>query len=615
MFTTPLPDIMNFTTHPQMVYNSVVHLQVVDYVILVIMLLFSLAVGVYFAFFGTGQQTPNEYFKGNSNMPIIPLVLSIMASFLSSNGMLGVPAEVYLHGMNYWFLNIGSIAAIPVVAYFFIPVFYDLKITSVYEYLERRFDKRVRCVGAVLSVLTTMIYASFVTYGPALALSQVTGLNLWGSILTTIIIGSIYTSLGGIKAVIWADSAQLVVFTIALVVVLIQGFFYVGGFSEIISKAYDGQRLEPLSLSFDPRVRFTLWGCVIGSFLGWTGGYGTTQIQVQRYLASPTRKLAQRSLWYNYPGMVVVSTLYCFLGLMLYAVYWNCDPMKSRQIQQADQIFPLFAIHATKSLPGIPGLFVAGVYSASLSTISSQLNSLAAITLEDFIRPFYKKLSDAKATKISKYIALGYGGLCLVAVTGITNLGSILQAIVYLAGGGNGSSLAIFTLGMMVPWSNSEGTLIGMLAGLMLGWWISLGNQINKPRLHYHTTSTEGCNATLGNWTQFVSPTRSDDVLEIYKISYVWILPLSWLTTMLVGSIASKFIGKPPTVDPSLFSPPIRKWLKKKTTNATNGDSCTNGIDIPVYKLQNKKGEQQQPNGDIEEMASLMNKTNHQPTQ
>lgn len=498
-------------------------------------------------------------------MSLFPVVLSLIASFFSSNGMLGAPAETYMRGFNFWFILTGTVVGIPASAYYFMPVFYDLQITSVYEYLERRFDRKTRVCGSLLSIATIIIHSSFVTYGPALALSQVTGLSLWGSIFTTVIVATIYTSLGGIKAVLWTDAMQFIVFMVALVTAIVKGIIDVGGFSYIIKKGYEGSRLQPLSFSFDPTFYFTFWSCFINGALKWINVYGINQMQIQRYLCCPTKAAARKSLWLNYPGIVIVVTIYCFLGLVLYANYWSCDPLSSSQIYQADQIFPLFVMHVMKSLPGMPGLFVAGVYSASLSTTSSQLNSLAAITLEDYIRPWYKKpLSDAKATKISKYVALIYGGVTLLMVAAVSNLGSILQSSSYLVGGSQGTNLGLFTLGLLIPWSNANGSIIGMVFGLGLGWWVSLGNRINKPSVPKLPISTIGCNSTLGDWVPFYEPPGSDDVLPIYRINFLLVMPLAWLVTTSVGCVASYLLGgNKDHTDPKLYTSFTRYFLKK----------------------------------------------------
>lgn len=546
--------------------NGVVYFHVADYLVLVIMLVFSLAIGVYYGCFGGKQKTTHEYFKGNKNMSLLPVVLSLMASYVSSSGMLGTPAEVYHHGFNYIYVLIGSIIGIPASAYLFLPVFYDMQITSVFEYLERRFDRRIRICGSILSIITLMIYASFVAYSPALALSQVTGLHLWGSIITTTVIGTIYTSLGGIKAVMWTDSMQMLVITLALLVAIIKGTIDVGGLTTVLETSTHGGRLEALSFSFDPRVRFTFWGMLLSTTLGWIQAYGISQIQVQRYMSCSTRQRAQRGLWYNFPGMVIVIAIYCFIGLVLYAKYATCDPRSSNQIEEPDQILPLFIMSTMSSWPGLPGLFVAGVYSASLSTTSSVLNSLAAVTLEDYIRPSWKGITDERATTISKWIAIAYGVLTLIMIVGIAQLGSILQACWYLVGGSNGANFGLFTLGMFIPWANTKGSLVGVTIGLGISWWISLGNQIHKPVTSSLPVSTEFCNDTLGQWT--IRPTKdtsgSDEILEVYKLSYLWIMPLAWFLTVFIGAIASRFFGTTEKlVDPELFSPVVKYYVQR----------------------------------------------------
>uniref|UniRef100_T1JMD2 Sodium-dependent multivitamin transporter n=1 Tax=Strigamia maritima TaxID=126957 RepID=T1JMD2_STRMM len=574
-------------------------LQTLDYIIVAVVAVLFLGIGFYFACLGGKQRTTREYFKGDGNMNVIPIVrlsydfiivylisimlyifevMSIMASFISSNAMLGIPAEVYYYGFNYFWITLGTFIGGPIAIYGFMPVFHKLAFTSIYEYVECRFNRTLRVSVGLMYIFSMIVHASFFIYAPALALSLMTGLTIWTSVLSTTIIGTIYTSIGGIKAVVWTDALQLIIFTGALLAPIINSGTSVGSFSYIFSKNMEGHRLANLSFDADPRVRFTFWGLIIYSIMNSLNLYGTNQTSIQRYLCCRNKITAQRTIWISLLGSFLITAVCCLIGLILYAMYWNCDPLASHQIQKHDQLFPLFVMQTMSSIPGMLGLFVAGVFCAALSSISSVLNSLTAVTLEDHVKPRWKSLSDEKATLLSKFTAVAYSILCLLVIAAIMNLGSIVQTVQYMIGGTMGASLGLFVLGFMNPWANAKGTFLGIVCGLAMGWWISFGNQIYRPPPNsLLPISTLNCSEILGDWR--LRPNHNHtafefllkiitDILEIYKISYVWIIPIACTVTVIIGSVGSLLIakidkGSVKNVDMKLLSPFVHSVMKK----------------------------------------------------
>uniref|UniRef100_T1ILQ4 Sodium-dependent multivitamin transporter n=1 Tax=Strigamia maritima TaxID=126957 RepID=T1ILQ4_STRMM len=550
---------------------NVMVLQALDYLIVAVVALVFVGIGFYFACLGKKQRTTREYFLGDRNVNVIPIVMSIMASFISSNAMLGIPAEVYYFGFNYFWITLGAFIGGPIAIYGFMPVFHKLAFTSIFQYIECRFNKNLSvCIGMV-DVFNLLVFASFSTYTPALALSQVTGLTIWTAVLSTTVIGTIYTSIGGIKAVVLTDALQLLIFIGALMAVIINSGTSVGSFSYVFSKNIEGHRLDMLSFSADPRIRYTFWGFMAYSVVDVLTLYGVNQITLQRYLCCRNKKTAQRIIWISLIGHGIIIAVFCFIGLILYAMYWNCDPLASQQIQKPDQLFPLFVMQTMSSIPGMLGLFVSAVFCAALSTISSVLNSLAAITIEGLLKPRCKSLSDNKAALISKFIAAAYGIICLLMIAVIMNLGNVIQAGRYVIGGTIGAYLGLFVLGLMNPWANSKGSFLGMVCGLAMGWWISIGNQIHKPPPNsLLPIPTLNCTDILGDdWTPQSKPHQSAmDILEIYKISYLWVSSIAFTVTVIIGSVSSLLIARidkdsNKNVDMKLLSPFVHSVMKK----------------------------------------------------
>ncbi|XP_022250353.1 sodium-coupled monocarboxylate transporter 1-like [Limulus polyphemus] len=429
-----------------------------DYIVFAGMLTVSAAIGIYYACSGSKQSTTKEFLMGDRSMSVFPVSISVLASFMSAITLLGTPAEVYQYGTQFWMICLCFFITMPLAAYCYLPVFYNLGVTSVYEYLEKRFSLTVRIIGSVIFVVETMMYLALVLYAPSLALFQVSGLSTY----------------------------------------------------------------------------------------------------------SISRK--QKTIWINLLGGFIIITATCFAGLIIYSRYHECDPITAGLVNAPDQLLPLFMMDVLGYLPGLPGLFVSGVFSAALSTLSSAINSLAAVTLEDIIKTCIKKdVSELWAIRITKGLALLYGVITILLVAVVQLLGDILQAAWSFNGILGGPLLGLFTLGMFCPWANSKGAVSGLLCGLALSSWIGLGSFVYKPDAPKSPVSIGGCltNVTL---SPTYDPRHNENILVIYRLSYVWFTIISIFFVLFSGIIISLLTGKsdPGCMDPKLITPVFDtfcRWL------------------------------------------------------
>uniref|UniRef100_A0A1A8H2S1 Solute carrier family 5 (Sodium-dependent vitamin transporter), member 6 n=1 Tax=Nothobranchius korthausae TaxID=1143690 RepID=A0A1A8H2S1_9TELE len=199
------------------------HFTTVDYVIFAVLLVASAGIGLFYAFSGGRQRTTQEFLMADRSMSCLPVSLSLLATFQSAVAILGAPSEVYTFGTQYWFLGCSYFLGLLIPAHVFIPVFYRLRLSSAYEYLELRFNKTVRICGTITFIFQMVIYMGVVLYAPALALNAVTGFDLWGAVLTMGLVCTLYTALGGLKAVIWTDVFQTVVMFAGQLAVIVVG--------------------------------------------------------------------------------------------------------------------------------------------------------------------------------------------------------------------------------------------------------------------------------------------------------------------------------------------------------------------------------------------------------
>lgn len=555
-----------------------------DYVVIVIVLAISSAIGVYYRCTGGKQKTTKEYLLADKNMSITPVAFSLMASFMSAITLLGVSSENYSFGVQFIVINISYGIFTFIAAYLYLPVFFELQATSAYEYLEKRFGKIARLAASLSYTLQMTLYMGVVLYAPALVLEALTGITKITAILSVGIVCTFYSTLGGMKAVLITDVFQSLLMFAAIFSVIIYGWIDKGSLTEIWRIAEEYNRTTLSNFNPDPTERHTWFTLIIGGGVTYLSLYGVNQTQVQRYLTVKDLKTAQKALWFNWPILTCLSLSTSFSGLVIFSRYYNCDPITTQQIGSADQLLPYYVVDTMGHIPGLSGLFVAGIFSASLSTISASLNSLAAITVEDYIKPLYfsmrhTQLPETVVAVQLKVISLIFGGVCIAVAFLAQFLGGLLQAALTIFGVVGGPLLGLFSLGMFTTVANETGSVCGLVAGVGFALWMALGAKpaVPLPR------SIQGCenvdvliNATLSA----ASSKPEKTYLWIHRVSYLYNGVFGLIITLLIGIVLSFVINRFSTQikihNPNLFIPPLARRLKKKygeTINLTNMDT------------------------------------------
>uniref|UniRef100_A0A8B9NTP1 Solute carrier family 5 member 6 n=1 Tax=Apteryx owenii TaxID=8824 RepID=A0A8B9NTP1_APTOW len=541
---------------------------VVDYIIFALLLVLSSAIGLFYALSGGRQRTVQEFLLANRNMGFLPVALSLLATFQSAVAILGVPAEIYRFGTEYWFLGCSYFLGLLIPAHVFIPVFYRLRLTSAYEYLELRFNKAVRICGTVTFIFQMVIYMGVVLYAPALALNAVTGFDLWSAVLTMGLVCTLYTTLGGLKAVIWTDVFQTLVMFAGQLAVIAVGARRVGGIGRVWRVADEAGKISGIDLNPDPYERHTFWTLAFGGVFMMLSLYGVNQAQVQRYLSSRSEREAVLSCYAVFPCQQIVLCLSCLTGLVMF-VYDREHPLAPAHGRaSSDQMVLYFVMDVLQDLPGLPGLFVACLFSGSLSTISSAFNSLATVTMEDLVRPHLPGLSESRATLLSKLLALGYGLLCLGMAYMSSMMGPVLQAAISIFGMVGGPLLGLFCLGMFFPCANPTGAVTGLAAGLAMAFWVGIGSLVQNMRApggapppNSTAVPAAAANITAGLVATLLpstpAPQSPTGLQKFYSLSYMWYSAHNSTTVILVGLLVSLLTGPTPgeAVDPRTIYP------------------------------------------------------------
>ncbi|XP_058177399.1 sodium-coupled monocarboxylate transporter 1 [Anopheles ziemanni] len=605
---------------------------VVDYCMFGLMLLLSAACGIYFGFFkrstgsgdtGTpessssddespgprrssgapagkkattfGSSTMDEYLLGSRKLKAFPVAMSLVAGYISGVTILGTPSEIYNFGTQYWLIVVPILLMGYAVCTVYLPVFCSLKLNSSYEYLELRFNTHVRSIASVMFVIDELLFLPMIIYVPALAFNQVTGFNLYviGAIVCVVCI--FYTLLGGIKAVVFTDAWQVVVMFISVVVVVIIGTIAIGGPDVIWDRSVEGGRIDFFNMNPSMYERQTFWAVLIGGFFYWTSFNSVNQTMVQRYMSLPNLKKARLSIAMFTVGMGVFVSVCCYAGLLLYGKYYECDPATIGLVTTDDQLFPHYVMEAVGKLKGIPGLFIAGVFGAALSSLSVVLNSTSAVLLEDILKGLFRVNPTPFVANIfvrGSVIVLGLAAMGCLFI--IERLGGILSVASSLSAIAAGTTCGIFTLGMLIPWSNTKGALFGGVSGALLSGWVSLGSQFagasGELVPHKLPVSVDGCIEDLLTNVTMVRPAYPDEsgVFPLYRLSYHWITPIGVLTVLIVGTIVSFITGPRDLryIDPELISPVIHRFLPQESFGHYGTASKTTGVVVFAEEMK-----------------------------
>jgi Na+/proline symporter len=246
-----------------------------------------LAIGGFIGwFFSRGQKNIKNYFLAGQTMGYIVVGVSVLAALFSGISYLAIPSEVYTHGVAFFLVMLSFIIATPITILVFLPFFYRSRFYTAYQYLEERFSTPVRLMASSLFILRVLVWLALATYAPALAIEQVTGLPVTVSILCIGVLTTLFTSFGGMKAVIWMDVIQLVVLVGGqLLILAIATGKIPGGVHEIYHIGRE-HGMFSVDFSFSLTARITFAGAIIGGLFLTLVQMATDQISVQRYLTA-----------------------------------------------------------------------------------------------------------------------------------------------------------------------------------------------------------------------------------------------------------------------------------------------------------------------------------------
>ncbi|HRP54908.1 sodium/solute symporter [Agriterribacter sp.] len=444
----------------------------------IIGLYFLLVIGISMHVSKNMGESTADFFLGGQKIPWWAAGLSIFGSKLSALTFIAIPAKAYATDWVFIMNNVMIIVVAPIVTMFYLPYFRKLKITSVYEYLEIRFSRNVKLLGSLTFVLFQLSRLGVVIYLPALVLSTVTGINIFTCIVVTTLVTTAYSVAGGIEAVVWTEVMQVfVLLGGALAALFFISYNTEGGFSSLLSEAYvhDKFRVANLGWSISQPV---LWVVAVGAFLTNLVTYTSDQVVVQRYLTTSTESEARRSIYTNALMVIPASLIFFGVGTALWG-YFRHNPGAINPHGRVDDVFPWFISHELPS--GLSGLVIAGLFAATMSTISSSMNSIATVVTTDFFKPLKRAATDKESLRFAKWVTvfLGLGG-CLIAIYLVyLQNASIWDQYLKIIGLFGGCLAGMFMAGIFFKGINSNGILAGFIISSIALYFIQQSESIN----------------------------------------------------------------------------------------------------------------------------------------
>jgi SSS family solute:Na+ symporter len=450
------------------------NLQVLDY----LLILGYFGVNIFIGWWcGRKRKTEGSYFLGRK-IPWWALGISFYASATSSISYMALPAKTFADN---W-LVIGTVpaqvAATLVIAFYFVKLLRRLDVTTIFEYLDRRFGRTVRMLGAFLALLvTTMSRMSVVLLLPSLALAAVTGINVYLAIALMGIVTIIYSTEGGFDAVVWTEVLQaLVMFGgIGLALHFLMSGIE-GGVAEVLTAALREDKFE--MLSWEPTLAApTVW-VFLGMFVATVFVQISDQSLMQRVFASADERAARKTLILGTFLGVPSVFLFFFMGTAIWAFY-QANPTHFVEGVTNDAIFPYFIAN---ELPvGVVGLIIAGLLAATMSTLSGAINASAAIVERDFYRPFRPDATEKQRLAVGRWASVLSGTVATVMAIYLATLDvrSLWEKFIELTALFGGAFPGVFALGLLTRRASTAGAVAGVIASIGTTLWVQNFMQIS----------------------------------------------------------------------------------------------------------------------------------------
>jgi SSS family solute:Na+ symporter len=437
-----------------------------DYGVIGLYLVFVAGIGVYFS----RKKTSSANFSlGNREVKWWAAGISMYATGASAISFVAIPALAFRTNLVYLFPLVMMVPGYYICAYGIYPLLRKMEITSTYEYMERRFNRPLRLIASAQAILMqTFGRAAIVLLLPSLAISAVTGMNVFLSVAIMGVLTTAYTAIGGFAAVIWTDVFQGFMKMAALLLMIGMCIYHLpGGMGEFVQISQAYQKFDYALMTWDASVP-AVWVMLLGTLIACTVTAAGDQPNIQRIFSSPAKEVRRVTAMSIICG-IIIGLIVNVLGIAIFA-YFHANPEKFDPTSQNDKIVPLFA---TQALPaGVTGIVLAAIFASAMATVSSAMNSVATMFTEDFYLRRKPNATDAQRLRTLKttcYVTgvLGTGTALALAALDLKSIMVAWNQIVALLGGG---IVGLYSLGMFTKRANGHGAVCGAIASIGVVW-------------------------------------------------------------------------------------------------------------------------------------------------
>jgi len=457
--------------------------------------------------FARGQSSINDFFVGGRRLPSWAVGISLFASLLSTITYLGMPGEMFRTGLAFLTRQLPIPLVLIVVWFLWIPFFMRLKLTSAYEYLERRFDYSTRALAAVFCLLLLFGWISVVVLTASQAMVQISDLQVewcFGSngkfrdadmhftIIAVGLFSVVYTTMGGIRAVIWTDVIQFVILMIGALLTMWCVADQTGSsISDWIANSQQYKHEQVEWFDWDVGNRSTVFAVSINMLFWYVCTHGANQIALQRYFTVKDIWAARRSYLVSALAAVVIGVILAGVGIsLMYFVQHGGEDLPAvadlhsedtgLRNQAQEGVFPQFIRYYLPS--GIRGMVIAALFAAAMSTIDSGANSAATILTVDFLRPFGKRALSDSTELLRARMLTAILGICVVLYTiAVYQVSKGTDIITLCQKGFNcflGPLGGLFVLGLFCRVVDQRAAILALLLGEVVGVLTSFSSEL-----------------------------------------------------------------------------------------------------------------------------------------
>jgi SSS family solute:Na+ symporter len=470
-------------------------LEAIDFVMVGVYLLVTFGIVVWSS---RKQDTTEDFFLAGRRMPWLAVGMSLLATLMSTITYLGLPGEIVKNGVAMLFGYLAIPLSMCVVLLLWIPFFMRLRMTSAYEYLEQRFCYRARLLGGLLFFLLRLGWISVVVYAASLALEQMTGWSLYRIIVVVGVAATVYTCIGGIRAVIWNDVLQFVMLFGGTLLTLgyvmwTTGTGPVDWWASVSADPNTVRHTTPPLFSFDLTVRMTIITAMMQSFFWVICTHASDQVVLQRYFTTSSLSAARRSYLVNAVSDITVGSMLALSGLALLSFYLQHPgylPPGMSPGTSADKVLPYFFAHQLPA--GLGGLILAGFLCDAMQTLDSGVNSITAVGTKDLFARLFPGSAPRGELAFARLLTIFVGLAVTVMAYGVAYNAehSGLNIVDQMPRRFNmflGPLASLFFIGMFLPRCTSRTAIPAVLCGLAVSivwsWWKELFGTSYSPTI------------------------------------------------------------------------------------------------------------------------------------